>query len=216
MQSRWAAEQPPQHQTAQLSLQPSQPPPTEFKTVIIGEAGVGKSSFVESLLPERRLFFPYCGAQVSRVVYKTNKAPIIFNIWDTAGQEVFGEVHDSFYRDAQCAVLMFDTTSLDSYKALPLWYRDMCRVCDMIPTVLVGNKVDVHDRRVKPKQIVFHRKKNLQYYDISATSRYNLDKPLLWIAKSLTKSSDLQLVDSPRLKVGCHTEGSEDIDEVMG
>jgi GTPase SAR1 family protein len=41
-------------------------------------------------------------------------------------------------------------------------------VCENIPIVLCGNKVEVKDRKVKAKQITFHRKKNLQYYEISA------------------------------------------------
>ncbi len=36
------------------------------------------------------------------------------------------------------------------------------RVCENIPIVLTGNKVDIKDRKVKAKSIVFHRKKNLQ------------------------------------------------------
>jgi GTP-binding nuclear protein Ran len=44
--------------------------------------------------------------------------------------------------------------------------------------VLCGNKVDLKDQRqVKPKQITFHRKKNLPYFDISAKSNYNLGTP---------------------------------------
>ena len=38
----------------------------------------------------------------------------------------------------------------------------LCRVCENIPIVLTGNKVDIKDRKVKAKSIVFHRKKNLQ------------------------------------------------------
>ena len=59
------------------------------------------------------------------------------------------------------------------------------RVCENIPIVLVGNKVDVKERKVKAKQITFHRKKNLQYYDISAKSNYNFEKPFLWLARKL-------------------------------
>ena len=47
-------------------------------------------------------------------------------------------------------------------------HRDLTRVCENIPIVLCGNKVEVKDRKVKAKQITFHRKKNLQYYEISA------------------------------------------------
>ena len=38
---------------------------------------------------------------------------------------------------------------------------------------------------MKAKTITFHRKKNLQYYDISAKSNYNFEKPFLWLARKL-------------------------------
>lgn len=62
----------------------------------------------------------------------------------------------------QCAIIMFDVTSRVTYKNVPNWHRDLVRVCENIPIVLCGNKVDVKDRKVKAKSIVFHRKKNLQ------------------------------------------------------
>ena len=80
---------------------------------------------------------------------------------------------------------MFDVTSRITYKNVPNWHKDLVRVCENIPIVLCGNKVDVKDRKVKPKNIVFHRKKNLQYYDISAKSNYNFEKPFLWLARKI-------------------------------
>ena len=71
---------------------------------------------------------------------------------------------------------MFDVTSRITYKNVPNWHRDLVRVCENIPIVLCGNKVDVKDRKVKAKTITFHRKKNLQYFDISAKSNYNFEK----------------------------------------
>ena len=62
----------------------------------------------------------------------------------------------------QCAIIMFDVTSRVTYKNVPNWHRDLTRVCENIPIVLTGNKVDIKDRKVKAKSIVFHRKKNLQ------------------------------------------------------
>jgi hypothetical protein len=86
---------------------------------------------------------------------------------------------------------MFDVTSRITYKNVPNWHRDMVRVCENIPIVLVGNKVDVKERKVKAKQITFHRKKNLQYYDISARSNYNFEKPFLWLARKLVGCATL-------------------------
>jgi len=67
------------------------------------------------------------------------------------------------------------------------------------PIVLCGNKVDVKERKVKAKTITFHRKKNLQYYDISAKSNYNFEKPFLWLARKLVGNPTLEFVAAPAL-----------------
>ena len=72
-------------------------------------------------------------------------------------------------------------------------------MCENIPIVLTGNKVDIKDRKVKAKSIVFHRKKNLQYYDISAKSNYNFEKPFLWLARKLIGDPNLEFVAMPAL-----------------
>jgi len=76
---------------------------------------------------------------------------------------------------------------------------DLVRVCENIPIVLTGNKVDVKERKVKAKTITFHRKKNLQYYDISAKSNYNFEKPFLWLARKLVGNPQLEFVAAPAL-----------------
>jgi len=95
---------------------------------------------------------------------------------------------------------MFDVTSRQTYKNVPNWHKDLVRVCENIPIVLCGNKCDVKDRKVKPKQITFHRKKNLQYYDISAKSNYHFEKPFLWLARKLVGNPNLQFVEEIALQ----------------
>jgi len=133
------------------------------------------------------------------MLFHTGRGPITFNVWDTAGQEKFGGLRDGYYIQGQCAILMFDVTSRATYKNIPTWHRDLTRVCENIPIVLVGNKVDVNDRKVKPKHITFHRKKNLQYYDISAKSNYNFEKPFLWLARKITGDGNLSFTEAPAL-----------------
>ena len=133
------------------------------------------------------------------LVFHTNRGPIKFNVWDTAGQERFGGLRDGYYIQGQCAIVMFDVTSRITYKNVPNWHRDLTRVCENIPIVLTGNKVEIKDRKVKAKQITFHRKKNLQYYDISAKSNYNFEKPFLWLARKLCGDNNLHFVEAPAL-----------------
>lgn len=60
-------------------------------------------------------------------------------------------------------------------------------------------QVDVKNRQVKPKQVTFHRKKNLQYYEISAKSNYNYEKPFLYLARKLTGDPNLMFVEEVAL-----------------
>lgn len=140
------------------------------------------------------------GVEVHPLDFQTNHGKIKFNVWDTAGQEKYGGLRDGYYIQGQCAIIMFDVTSRITYKNVPNWYRDLTRVCENIPIVLVGNKVDIKERKVKAKQVTFHRKKNLPYYDISAKSNYHFDKPFLWLAKRIFGDNSLQFVAAPALR----------------
>ncbi len=95
---------------------------------------------------------------------------------------------------------MFDVTSRITYKNVPKWYKDLVRVCDNIPIVLVGNKVDVKDRKVKAKQIIFHRKKGLQYFDVSAKSNYQFERPFIWLLRKISGDPNLLLVTAPAMR----------------
>lgn len=170
----------------------------EFKLVLVGDGGVGKTTFVKRHLTgefEKR-YIATVGAEVHPMGFNTNRGPIKFNVWDTAGQEKFAGLRDGYYIQANCAIIMFDVTSRITYKNVPNWYRDLVRVCEAVPIVLVGNKVEVKDRKVKAKNIVFHRKRNLQYYDISAKSNYNFEKPFLWLARKLANDQALEFVEA--------------------
>lgn len=146
-----------------------------------------------------RKYVPTLGAEVNPLPWTTNRGKLIFNVWDTAGQEKYAGLRDGYYIKAHCAIIMFDVTSRISYKNVPNWHRDLERVCEKIPMVLVGNKVDVKDRKVKAKHIQFHRKKNLAYYDISAKSNYNFEKPFLYLARKLAGDPSLEFVEAPAL-----------------
>ena len=83
------------------------------------------------------------GVEVHPLSFSTNFGTICFNVWDTAGQEKFGGLRDGYYIQGQCGIIMFDVTSRITYKNVPNWHRDLERVCENIPIVLCGNKVDV-------------------------------------------------------------------------
>jgi GTP-binding nuclear protein Ran len=174
-----------------------------FKLILVGDGGVGKTTFVKRHLTGEfeKKYISTIKVEVHLLNLYTNKGKVVLELWDTCGQEKYGGLRDGYYIGAHCAILMFDTTSKQTYFNIPSWYRDIYRVCDNIPMVLVGNKVDISDRKVKPKTITFHRKKNLQYYDISAKSNFNYEKPFLYLVKKLIGDSNLRFVNEIALSI---------------
>lgn len=173
-----------------------------FKLVILGDRGVGKTTFVKRHLTGEfnKKYEPTYGAEVHPMDFETNRGPLRFSCWDTAGQERFGSLREGYYVNADCAILMFDVTCRLTYKNIPMWYRDIRRVCPNIPILLVGNKVDVNNRQVRPKMVTFHRKHSIQYYEVSAKSNYNFEKPFLYLVRQLYNDDTLQFVDAPALQ----------------
>ncbi|ODN02376.1 GTP-binding nuclear protein Ran [Orchesella cincta] len=157
----------------------AQPSPDDIPTfkMVLGDGGTGKTTFVKRHLTGEfeKKYVATLGVEVHPLVFYTSRGPIRFNVWilldrNTNGNvtvvylcylEKFGGLRDGYYIQGQCAVIMFDVTSRVTYKNVPNWHRDLVRVCENVPIVLCGNKVDIKDRKVKAKSIVFHRKKNL-------------------------------------------------------
>ena len=114
----------------------------EFKLILVGDGGVGKTTFVKRHLTGEfeKKYVATLGVEVHPLEFHTNRGKLKFNVWDTAGQEKFGGLRDGYYIQGQCAIIMFDVTSRITYKSVPNWHRDLTRVCENIPIVLVGNK----------------------------------------------------------------------------
>ncbi|XP_010449020.1 PREDICTED: GTP-binding nuclear protein Ran-2-like isoform X1 [Camelina sativa] len=170
-----------------------------FKLLIVGDAGTGKTTFVKRHLTGEfeQNYEPTVGVDVQPLEFFTNRGKIRFECWDTAGQEEYRGLKDAHYVQGQCAIIMFDVRSRATYHNLDTWYRDLRRVCENIPIVLCGNKVEGPHREIKAKQIEFHRLKGLQYYEISTKNNSDFEKPFLYLARKLAGDEKLCFVESP-------------------
>eukprot|EP00923_Selenidium_pygospionis_P041807 GHVN01072616.1.p1 GENE.GHVN01072616.1~~GHVN01072616.1.p1 ORF type:complete len:217 (-),score=6.37 GHVN01072616.1:119-769(-) len=177
--------------------------PRNFKIVIIGDGGVGKTTFVTRHKSGEYIkrYDPTVGANVHSLPFYTNYGEIVFTCWDTAGQERNSGLRDGYYVDAHGGIIMFDLTARITYQNLANWYTDLTRICPDIPIIVCGNKADIRERAVKPRQITFHHKRGLKYCDLSAKSNYNFERPFLMLARALTGKNDLVFVAQPALEV---------------
>ncbi len=70
-----------------------------FKLVLVGDGGIGKTTFVKRHITGEfeKKYVATLGVEVHPIVFHTNRGPVRFNVWDTAGQEKFGGLRDGYY-----------------------------------------------------------------------------------------------------------------------
>jgi GTP-binding nuclear protein Ran len=163
------------------------------KLVLVGDGGVGKTTFVKRHQTGEfeKKHIPTMGVQVSQLQFETTMGQLVYNVWDTAGQERFGGLREGYYLEANCAIIMFDVAVPATYRNVSNWHRDLIHVCPNIPIVLVANKIDTRERKVPSNRVKFHKKNNMSYFEISTKSNYHSEMPLLAIARQLTGNPQL-------------------------
>lgn len=166
--------------------------PTKNKIIVVGDGGVGKTTFVQRYTQGtfQNRYVPTLGVEVVYLDSELNHLPLedttpnSTSVWDTAGQEEYIGIREGYYVGATGAIVMFDVTDLKSFKSVPSWLKCIRNTCGNIPIYICGNKVDVVGRVVSPALIGDFMKKgaggNTFYQDVSAKSCYNFDGGFKW------------------------------------
>lgn len=142
-----------------------------FKLVLLGNAGVGKSCLVLRFVREEffedqettvslngqnscvapcQLTFP--APQIGAAFLVKNllleEGPVKLEIWDTAGQERYRSLAPMYYRGAAAAVIVFDLTNADSLDGAKTWVKELQKKGDPnMVLAIVGNKADLVAKR---------------------------------------------------------------------
>lgn len=114
-------------------------------------------------------------------MYLIRDKAIKLQVWDTAGQESFKSITRAYYKGSIAAILVFDVTSEKSFEDLNNWLFEIRNHSHQkINIVLVGNKKDLaSEREVSEERAQRFVKDNkfMAYYEVSALSGENVDKP---------------------------------------
>lgn len=95
------------------------------------------------------------------------------SLQDTAGEERFRTLSPSYYRNAQGAILVYDVTKEETFKRLEKWLAEIDTYCykEDIVKMVVGNKIDLPDRKISIQEgLDFARKHQTLYIESSAKS----------------------------------------------
>ena len=85
----------------------------------------------------------------------TDGSLVNIQILDTAGQERFKAINTSYYREADCCLLVYDISERKSFDDIKNYFlekiKDNCK--ENIQIILLGNKTDLeHLRQIKPEE----------------------------------------------------------------
>jgi len=114
----------------------------EFKVTLVGDAGVGKTALINRLLHGE--FSPNYVPTVGIEVYPYVQDGILYNIWDTAGQEKFSGLGNGHYIGSSVVIIMCANDSELSQKSINKWKADIRNACgNDVKIIVVNNKIDI-------------------------------------------------------------------------
>lgn len=139
-----------------------------MKILILGDANVGKTSFVHRYVSGQfnKTYKATVGVDFSvKLLHWSSKEKVRLLLWDIAGQERFISMTRVYYKGAVGCVVMFDVTSTSSFLNCRHWKQDLDNKAmlpngDSIPCILLANKCDISERAVSAERIHEFSKEN--------------------------------------------------------
>lgn len=90
----------------------------EFKIIIVGSSGVGKSAillrFADDIFDNSSLH-PTIGVDFRFKTLNVEGKNIKIQIWDTAGQETFRTIVSAYYKGADAIIVTYDYSNIHSF-----------------------------------------------------------------------------------------------------
>ena len=118
------------------------------RVIFIGDSGVGKTSIIH-----RAKFnnfeshtVPTIGAGTTQMQATINGNNVEYQLWDTAGQEIYRNIVPIYFKGAVGAVITFSMTDIVSFQSLQAWLDQLSSHADPDTlSVIVGNKCDAEE-----------------------------------------------------------------------
>lgn len=158
----------------------------KVKCVLVGDAGVGKTCIAERAVHNEFKEGTYATVGAANLTLTVNS--VMFNIWDTAGQEKYRSLAPMYFVGAHVAVLVFDISQKETLTKLREFVDLLAqRAPEDCIYVLVGNKCDQEEhRQVTEKDAIDYQNEigAVFYIETSAQNGTNVNELFERVASS--------------------------------
>ena len=167
--------------------------------MLLGDASVGKTSFIikytDNCFQEVYLSTIGIDFKEKEVMIEGEKYKLL--LYDTTGQEKFKSLAFNIIKNSNGIILMYDITDIESFNSITEWIKSVKeRKGDNFPLLLIGNKIDLEDKRLISKEegedLAF--KYNIPFFEVSNKNGINIDEACLTLVKAiLNNNEDIEL-----------------------
>ena len=155
----------------------------QYKIVLLGSSGVGKTSFLYRKKHNKYKFeygCPTIGCNYFCFEEKVKQDIVVIHYWDTAGQERFHSIAPLYYKNANCIFIMFDINDYKTFEDAKVWMKEVEEYVDITNKttsfVLIGTKLDLKkNREVSVLDVNKEFQKKYEYIEISTKDNVNMD-----------------------------------------
>ena len=156
------------------------------RVITVGDSGVGKTSLIHRIKSGSFLdqTVPTVGAGVTPIDVVIEDTKYSFQMWDTAGQEMYRTIIPIYFKRAVVAVLVFSMCDPKSFANLDSWLDEIAEhSSDDIIILVIGNKTDTHPLEVTEEEAKrWAKSKNLDIFFTSAKTGQNISLIMPYIA----------------------------------
>ncbi|KAL0215295.1 hypothetical protein P9112_007479 [Eukaryota sp. TZLM1-RC] len=158
--------------------------------VVIGGGGVGKSSLTLQLVSSQFLeYYDPTVADSFRTEITIDGRRVPLEIVDTAGQDDFASLRDSFFAQGDGFLLVYSITCKSSFEEAKMLFKQVLKVkeTDSVPVVLVGNKSDLNnERKVSLEEAqTFAKSIGAVFFEASAKTKTNVTESFAQLVKQI-------------------------------
>jgi Ras-related protein Rab-2A len=184
-----------------------------FKIIIVGDSATGKTSLIRKYIDNKfeTIHDLTIGVEfrskIEKIIIDNQEIIVKFHIWDTAGQESFRSIINSYYRGVAGAILLFDVTDRSTFRNIPGWISELKNKSNDIkmPIVLIGNKTDLYERKISSKEAkLLADEYNIEYLENSCKNYSSTQIIFNTLIKKIVK----RINNNSELPVGVRENGS--------